>query len=176
MYPALVASRRGAQVKALDWTAPDELQQHPSRKGPWVEARVRPAVGRYIANPVGDAPLLIGSSFGTLASAVAADYDLPGIWLTPTLSSDPRIVDALRRAKKPFMLIGGTADEEWDGALAKSLTPYVVEISDADHWLIVPGSLRESATVLGYVAECIEYFLDTVLWPVEKRAAATAAV
>jgi hypothetical protein len=33
---------------------------------------------------------------------------------------------------------GGSADEYWDGRLARSLTPHVVDVESADHGMFVP--------------------------------------
>jgi hypothetical protein len=95
---------------------------------------------------------------------VAAARELPAIWLTPILT-DELTVAALRRAAAPCLLIGGTADTVWDGPLAKSLTPHVLEIDQADHGMLVPGRLSGSAAVLGQVTTAIENFLDRQVWP-----------
>jgi hypothetical protein len=50
----------------------------------------------------------------------------------------------------------------WDGGLARSLSAHVCEIPDADHNLLVPGPMAESARVLGEVMTAVEEFLDTV--------------
>lgn len=109
------------------------------------------------------APLLIGKSLGSFGAAVAADRGLAGIWLTPLLTI-PECVDALSRSTEPFLLVGGTADDFWDGALARELTPHVVEVNGADHGMKVPGPLRRSAQVLGEVMTAVEGFLDEVVW------------
>ncbi|MFI7639762.1 hypothetical protein [Nonomuraea sp. NPDC049400] len=76
----------------------------------------------------------------------------------------PACVHALRRSTEPFLLVGGTADEFWDGALARELTPYVLEIDGAGHGMMVPGPLSRSAEVLGQVTTAVEAFLDTAVW------------
>jgi hypothetical protein len=43
------------------------------------------------------------------------------------LLTSPDVVAGLRRAAGPFLLAGGSADEYWDGRLARSLTPHAVE-------------------------------------------------
>jgi len=74
-------------------------------------------------------------------------------------------VAALRRAPGSCLLVGGSADQLWDGQTARSLSPDVVEIDGADHGLFVPGRLVASATVLGQVITALEDFLDHVVWP-----------
>jgi hypothetical protein len=56
---------------------------------------------------------------------------------------------AAATGRGPCLLIGGTADKVRDGRLARSLTPHVLKIDRADHGMLVPGYLSESATVLG---------------------------
>lgn len=96
---------------------------------------------------------------------LAAERNLPGIWHTPLLS-DPQCVAALRRSCAPRLLIGGTADPHWNGKLARAITPYVLEIPEADHGMIVAGEpLSRSAGVLGREATAVEKFLDQQVWP-----------
>ena len=70
----------------------------------------------------------------TLASGVAAERGLPGIWLTPLLH-ERSCVDGLRRRTAPALLVGGTRDEAWDGDLARELGDEVLELEGADHGL-----------------------------------------
>jgi hypothetical protein len=109
--------------------------------------------------------LLIGKSLGTLGAGLAAELELPAVWLTPLLL-EARVVDALRAATAPYLLVGGTDDPyAWNGAVARSLTPDVCEVDGADHLMLVPGPLAESAGVLGRVVTAVEQFLDTKVWP-----------
>jgi pimeloyl-ACP methyl ester carboxylesterase len=86
------------------------------------------------------------------------------VWVTPVLTM-PWVAAALARATAPMLLVGGTADEIWDGALARRLSPYVLEVADADHGMYVPGPLIDSVAVLGRVVASVEEFLDTIGWP-----------
>ncbi len=72
---------------------------------------------------------------------------------------------ALRRAAGPALLAGGTADQYWDGPIARSVTGDVVEIDGADHAMFVPGPLAACTTVLGEVLTAVESFLDHTAWP-----------
>jgi pimeloyl-ACP methyl ester carboxylesterase len=83
--------------------------------------------------------------------------------LTPLLVAQP-VVEALRRATAPVLLVGGTADPAWVGPLARRLSPYVLEVPGADHGMYVPGPLARSAEVLGRVATAVEEFLDGTVW------------
>jgi pimeloyl-ACP methyl ester carboxylesterase len=86
------------------------------------------------------------------------------VWYTPLLT-DERTVAALRRATGPCLLVGGPADQFWDGQAARSLPADVVEIDGADHGMFVPGRLADSAAALGRVITAVEDFLDHVVWP-----------
>ena len=111
-------------------------------------------------------PLLIGKSLGSFAAVLAAERDLPAVWLTPLLNQE-EVVAALERATAPCLLIGGTADEwSWDGGLARRLSPHVHEVDGGDHSLMLPDRpLAESAAVLGTVTTAIERFMDDLVWP-----------
>ena len=128
-----------------------------------VAARVGEAVDAVAAAGVA-VPVVIGKSLGSLAAPVAAGRDLPAVWLTPILTDEPTVA-ALRRAAAPCLLIGGTADKAWDGRLARSLTPHVLQIDGADHGMFVPGRLSQSAAVLAKVTTAVENFLDHQVWP-----------
>ncbi|MFK3981932.1 alpha/beta hydrolase [Micromonospora sp. NPDC050397] len=162
-YASDAAQARGARVRPVSWTT-DPRQVSPDDRQAWVAGHVTPVLDEVTAEAAGTPPLLIGKSLGTYATALAAEQGLPAVWLTPLLSVEPLVVDALRRATAPALLIGGTADLAWDGALARELSPYVLEVPDADHGMYVPGPLAGSAAVLGRVVTAIEEFLDQVLW------------
>jgi hypothetical protein len=155
MYAADAAEARGAAVRHVHWTpAYDPTALPLAEAGPWVAAQVPRLSG-----------LVIGKSLGTLAASVAADAGAPAVWLTPLLRTQ-WTVESLRRATAPVLLVGGTADQHWDGELARALTPHVLEVDGADHGMYVPGPLAASAEVLGRVATAVEAFLDNVVWPV----------
>jgi hypothetical protein len=160
MYAADAAERRGATIQPISWDDPaGPLALTPDTRGPWVLDQLARAVP-----DVQEDTLLIAKSLGTHAAAVAADRNLPAVWLTPVLTS-AFVVDGLRRSTAPFLLVGGTADELWDSTLARELTPYVLEVDGADHGMYVPGRLAASAAVLGQTATAVEDFLDQVVWP-----------
>jgi hypothetical protein len=158
MYTAAVAERRGATVHRHSWS-----QQPPQPFESRVEGWVRDEVNSLL-DAVGGSPLLIGKSLGTNAAMLAAERRLPAVWLTPILTA-PWVAAALGRATMPFLLVGGTADAMWDGALARRLSPYILEIDGADHGMYVPGPLTDSIAVLGRVVTAIEDFLDVTSWP-----------
>jgi hypothetical protein len=167
MYAGQAAAARGAQVRSLSWTPPADLDPDghpdPGARAAWVHGQVTPVLDEMTdtAGP----PLVIGKSLATYAAALTAQRDLPAVWLTPLLTDDG-VVEALRQAAAPYLLIGGTADKlAWDGELARKLSPHVFEVDGADHGMWVPGPLAASAAVLGLVATAVERFLDEVVWP-----------
>ncbi|RVX44896.1 hypothetical protein EDD27_7662 [Nonomuraea polychroma] len=156
-YASAAAVRRGADLELISWTPPDDRPVVESWD--WVHDQVTSVVEKLPAVT----PLLIGKSLGSYGAGVAAARALPAVWLTPLLTK-PACAEALSRATQPFLLIGGTADGYWDGALARELTPHVLEVADANHGMMVPGPLRDTADVLGQVLTAIETFLDDVVW------------
>ncbi|MEV0796800.1 alpha/beta hydrolase [Kribbella sp. NPDC050281] len=160
MYAGDAAEQRGAEVIRVWWDQADRpLTLTEDERGPWV----LPQATRALDGTEGEV-LLIGKSLGSYACHLAAERALPAVWLTPNLAS-PWVVDGLRRSTAPFLLVGGTADKLWDPVLARELTPYLLEVPDADHGMYVPGRLAASAAVLGQVATAVEDFLDQVVWP-----------
>ena len=155
MFGGAAAEERGAVLRPVSWGSGDGDQY----------ARVEATVAAAL-DDLGPAvaPIIMGKSLGTVSASVAADRALPAVWFTPLLT-EPPVVAALRRATAPFLLIGGTADGWWDGDVARSVTPHVVEVEGASHRMFVPGPLRESAAVLGEVSTAVERFLDEVVWP-----------
>jgi hypothetical protein len=166
-YARNAAGARGARVRSLHWTPPPDLYSDdrptPGTRAAWVHGQVGPSLDEV--TETGGAPLVIGKSLATYAATLTAERSLPAVWLTPLLT-DAGVVEALRRASAPYLLIGGTADDlAWDGDLARKLSPHVFEVDGADHGMHVPGPLAASAAVLGLVATAIERFLDEVVWP-----------
>lgn len=157
MYAGLVAERRQAGVYRHTWSQEPPASDVPGIER-WVEGEVAP-----LLDEVGGSPLLIAKSLGTNAAGLAAGRSLPAVWLTPLLAV-PWVTAALGRATAPFLLVGGTADEVWDGAVARRLSPYVLEVDGADHGMCVPGPLTRSIAVLGRVVAAIEEYLDEIGW------------
>ncbi len=159
MYSGLAVRRRGGHVHGIAWNSPVDW---PNRHS-FVATRVAAALEEVEAAAGASSPVLFGKSLGTLAAPLAADRGLAAVWFTPLLTDEPTVA-GLRRASAPVLLAGGTADSWWDGAVARSITPHVVEVEGADHSMTVPGPLSASATVLGQVMDVVEAFLDDVVW------------
>ncbi len=161
MFARLAVQRRGGLTRPLRWEFAEGRDFASQRQR--VVSQVESAVEELKA-ATGAAPVVIGKSLGSLAAPLVAERGLAAVWFTPLLTDEPTVA-ALRRATGPSLLIGGTADPYWDEPTARSLTADVVEIDGADHAMVVPGRLKESAAVLGQIITAVEDFLDHVIWP-----------
>ena len=161
MYAGLAVQRRAGHAHPITWQLSGGSDFSEQRRR--VVSQVESAVDE-VTGAAGAAPLVIGKSLGSLAAPLVADRGLAAVWFTPLLTDGPTVA-ALRRATSPCLLVGGTADQFWDGPLARSLAADVVEIDGADHGMFVPGRLAASAAVLGQVITAVEDFLDRVVWP-----------
>jgi hypothetical protein len=159
MYSRLAVQRRRGRTHSVAWQLAEGADMAERRRE--VAERVETAVEQMEAF-AGAPPLVIGKSLGTLAAPLVADRGLAAVWLTPLLT-DEVTVAALRRATGPCLLAGGTADQFWDGAIARSVSEHVVEIDGADHGMFLPGPLAASAAVLGQVITAVEEFLDGIV-------------
>ena len=112
----------------------------------WVRARTEAAAAH-----AGDVSLLIAKSLTTRAAGLAAEHGWPAVWLTPLL--DGESVAAIRRRRAPALLVGGTADPAWDGAVARELSDDVLELDGADHGLArISDAPRIGAAVSAFSA------------------------
>lgn len=153
-YARLAVERRGS-ARVISWSPPQF--ESAADQVAWVRAQVLDALGK-------DRALLIGKSLGSLAASLAAERDLPAVWLTPLLHR-PEVVEAIAAARHPPLLVGGTADRSWDGPVAHRLSPHVLQIPDADHALYVPGPVSRTIAAAAQVADALEQFLDQHVWP-----------
>jgi hypothetical protein len=162
MYAGLAVHRRGGYVHRMVWNPP--VPETLAESHAWVTAQVSAAIDDVARATGASAPVVIGKSLGSLAAPLTARRGLAAVWFTPLLTDQPTVI-ALRLATAPCLLVGGTADSQWDGSVARSITPHVVEIAGADHGMFVPGELSASAAVLGQVMTAVEQFLDRAVWP-----------
>jgi pimeloyl-ACP methyl ester carboxylesterase len=104
---------------------------------------------------------LVGKSLGAFAAALAAERELPGIWLTPLLR-DSELAADLRRCAAPFLLVGGTADPAWDPEVARSFGQPWYEAPDADHAMETGDDPVNSAEVLRRTTIAMDTFVRTL--------------
>jgi hypothetical protein len=123
-YSTLALFEAGCRVVQV-WDVFDGSGDHLA----WATSRAEAALAY-----AGQAQLIVAKSLTTLLTGLAADRGLRGIWLTPLLG-EPECADGLRRKTAPALLVGGTHDPSWDGALARELADDVLELEGADHGL-----------------------------------------
>jgi hypothetical protein len=151
-YARAALRDQGWTVRTLEWTA----------KPTWDEAR---SVYEQILEGA-DAPdedalhIVVAKSLGTLAMPLAVRLGLPGVWLTPVLTSEdaPDVRETAAELDEDHLLIGGTADHLWDGDLVDESEADVLEVENGDHSLEVPNDRAENLAILDEVIAAIEEF------------------
>ncbi|GAB3164695.1 hypothetical protein GCM10027059_21220 [Myceligenerans halotolerans] len=158
--PLLYHSR--AALRELGWTV--RVAEWSGEPG---LAAARAAVSALLEGP--DAPgdgathLVIGKSLGTLAIPAAARLGLPGIWLTPLLTSDDAadVREAVTGLEADHLLVGGSADPAWDHDLVSGLRADFVEVPGGDHRLEIPDDWRKNLETVEDVTAEIEHFASS---------------
>jgi hypothetical protein len=148
---------RSAAVETISWTVPEGLLDIGPE--PFVRAHVAAALYRLTKTAPGCQPVIIAKSLGTHAAALAAERELPAIWLTPLLYIEP-IAEAITRNPAPALLVGGTRDRSWVPNVAAATGKTIVTIDGGDHGLRPPGPLRAYTDALGIVGTAMEVFLS----------------
>jgi hypothetical protein len=134
--PSLIFSLQA--IVRTGWSAIQVVDEyHDRREDPtsWVVDRAEAAIAAA-GSP--DRVLVVSKSLSTRASGLVADKGYPAVWLTPLLD-DEESVAGLRRRRAPALLVGGTADPAWDGALARTLSDQVLELEEVDHGFGIHG-------------------------------------
>ena len=155
-YPVLYYARsvlltQGWSVEEVWWKPEDLVSQ---------EAVIKKATATLdkVAN---QNPLVVGKSFGSLVLPLAVKHGWPAIWLTPLLDI-PELVDALKSVKSSSLLVGGTADDAWDGNVAKASGQQVLELPGADHSLEIPGDPLASVGLLKELVATMTLFVKSL--------------
>ena len=87
--------------------------------------------------------VVVGLGLGAYAWPEAIARSLPGVWLAPRFA-DEVLVRSAAATVEPTLVVGGTGDPLWNGEAARSGRAQVHEITDADHALEIPGSMRDT--------------------------------
>lgn len=152
-YAGQALRAAGWSSKTLVWDAePEGLSEASAVYGDLVR--------ELAATISGTRHLIVGKSLGTLVLPSALELSIPGAWLTPLISEHgvPEVRDAalgLTGSGIPALLVGGTADMLWDSEVASRSGAHVIEVSDANHSLEVPGDWRRSWAILGEVTAAV---------------------
>lgn len=97
--------------------------------------------------------LVIGKSLATFLAGLVSERGLPAAWLTPALDREV-VLEGLRSANQPTLLVGGTADSMWvSEALPDNPALEVLELPGVDHALQVPGDPAASLNALGRMVQ-----------------------
>jgi hypothetical protein len=150
---------RSAAVETINWTVPAGLLDIGPE--PFVRAHVAAALHRLSETAGTATPVIIAKSLGTYAAALAAERELPAIWLTPLLHVEP-IAEAITRNPAPALLVGGTRDPSWLPHVAQATGKTLVTIDGADHGLRPTGPLQAYADALGIIGTAMEVFLSGI--------------
>lgn len=154
---AYALADRDATVHTIAWDVPEGLLDIGPE--PFVRAYVSAALHRLAETAPGARPVIVAKSLGSYAATLAAERELPAVWLTPLLYEDA-ITDAIARNPAPALLVGGTGDPSWIPEAAARSGKAVVTIEGAGHGLRPPGPLRAYTDALGTVGTAIEEFLS----------------
>ncbi|GIH04158.1 hypothetical protein Rhe02_22250 [Rhizocola hellebori] len=149
---------------SLGWTTqevwwPQVVPPERAAQRDWVDEQLLAALQAESASKV----ILVGKSLGTFGARVAAQRQLPAIWLTPALNREENVAD-LRRASAPTLLIGSTGDRSWVAQEARNLErdcPAIayLEFESLDHALEIKVDPVHSVEVLKRVVQAMERFV-----------------
>lgn len=146
-------AERGWHVEGVEWTMDSAAAEDPVR---FVENAVQAA---FDAAQPSSRRLIVAKSFGCFALPWALQNGIPGVWLTPVLTSDS-VRSALSDAPPSDLAIGGDADEMWQPDAVANSRARLVTLAGANHSLTLPGDWRGSldmqATVFATVASHID--------------------
>lgn len=148
-WTALGLVEDGWAVQAVRW-------QRPPMEAGFVREALELALREA---PAAEQTLIVAKSLGTLAAPVAAELDLPAVWLTPVLS-DTVVAQALSAYPAQQLVVGGSADELWP-PVAPRPSGEVMYVDGADH-AMHRGGVRESNELHMDVVERVRAFAATL--------------
>jgi hypothetical protein len=157
-YARAVLRKHGWTVVEVWWDPPlGNLWEDFDAVMDWVDAQAREA----FAGDAAERKLLVGKSLGSCGTRLAAERQLPAVWLTPILTHQ-RIVDAIAGTAAPTLLVGGTGDQLWNSAAAKRSGHQVLEVPDADHGMELANDPVGSVEVLRQVTAELDRFVGAL--------------
>ncbi len=157
-FARLTLLQHGYAVQQVWWDSGSRPED--ADPGDWVRDQAAAALAQEAVPP--RRVVVVGKSLGTRAASYAAESGFDAIWLTPLLV-EPTIVAGIRANPGRQLLVGGTGDEFWDGAVAAGLVREgceVIEIPDADHGMCVTGDAVRSAEIHAEVTRGMDGFLS----------------
>ena len=137
------------------------LDEPPAGEDPFAWARDR-AERALDHDPPSELDVVIGKSLSSDAAELAAERELPAVWLTPLLDR-PGILAALARTTRPTLLVGSTADPTWHAdRIPDNVMLDRLELDGLDHGLQLPGDPQASLAALKKVVKRIDRFLGAL--------------
>lgn len=149
-----------AAKEIITWTVPKGLLDIGPE--PFVRAHVSAALHRLTNAAPDMQPVIIAKSLGTYAAGLAAERQLPAIWLTPLLN-DNAVAEAITLNPAPALLVGGTHDRTWVPDAAGRTGKKVLTIEGANHALRPHGPLSAYTDALAAVGMEMEKFLSQLV-------------
>jgi predicted alpha/beta-hydrolase family hydrolase len=152
-FTGLALLQHGWRVEHHWWDPPPHESDESTTA--WVRAEVAGAL------PSSGRSLVVGKSLGTWAAPLVTEHALPAIWLTPVLVV-PALARAIAANPAPQLLVGGTADDLWDGTVARELasaTCTVCEIPGADHIVLTDGDVVRGVEAHVEVIRAVDQWL-----------------
>ncbi len=134
------------------WWNPEDLAS---------DEAVKRRVEAVLDGVASSASLVVGKSLGSLAMPSVVKRGLPAIWLTP-LFNRPELVAASKNIVAKTLLVGGTADDSWNGNIARASGQQVLELPGADHGLAVPGNPLASVGLLTELVATMTQFVESI--------------
>lgn len=148
-YCIMLLVDRGWLVREVCW-------EHGDRATPEEAAR---EAARALDQVSARQHLVVAKSLGGFALPHAVERGLPGVWLTPVLTS-PAVAGAVARLTVPSLVVAGTADQVWDSHADIGPGARVLELSGADHGLEYGTDVHRALDALRQVVDAVAVFLD----------------
>ncbi|MDP1720568.1 MAG: hypothetical protein Q8L08_06200 [Candidatus Nanopelagicaceae bacterium] len=155
-HPVLYYTRQMLLVQG--WSI-EEVWWNPEDRSP--DEAVTRRVKSVLDSVIGGSQLVIGKSLGTLALPMVVERKLSAIWLTPVLNR-PQLRTALESVTSKTLLVGGTADEFWNGEIASASGQQVLEIPGANHDLEISRDPLASVRLLGEIVAKMTMFVENL--------------
>lgn len=157
-YTRQVLLAHGWSVDEVWWSS-DDLDDF--RTNEWAATGVIQTAKAALDKVADRNPLVVGKSLGSLLLPYVSERGWPAIWLTPLLSL-PELAEALTTTTGKTLLVGGTVDDYWDGAIAKASGHQVLEMQGAHHGLEISGDPSASVRLLGELVDAITLFVKNL--------------
>jgi hypothetical protein len=136
------------------------LDEPPPGEDPF--AWIRDRATRALDHQPSKHDVVIGKSLSSEVAAIAADRELPAIWLTPLLDR-PSVIAGLAAAARPTLIVGSTADLTWrPDAIPENVMIDQAELAGLDHGLQLPGDPEASLKALRTVVKRVDRFLGAL--------------